>query len=68
MPLDDTSELLDLIYEAASVPELWPTVLDKLADIAGAAGTFLFTTDPKKTRMTSSESLQGLWQEMREGG
>lgn len=68
MPVDDTSELLDLIYEAASVPELWPTVLDKLADIAGGAGTFLFTTDPKKTRMTSSESLQGLWQEMREGG
>ncbi len=30
--------LTDLIYEAAVLPEFWPTVLDRLAQIAGAQG------------------------------
>jgi DNA-binding CsgD family transcriptional regulator len=35
-------ELIDRIYEAAVVPELWPPVLDRLAYRVEAAGTFLF--------------------------
>lgn len=34
MPVDET--LLDRIYEAASVPERWPEVLEALAAVAGA--------------------------------
>ena len=34
MPVDET--LLDRIYEAASVPERWPDVLESLAQVAGA--------------------------------
>ena len=68
MSLEDSSPLLDCIYEAASVPELWPVVLDKLAGVAGGVGTFLFTADPRTVRMTSSESLRQLWIDNLEGG
>ena len=71
MSLDNTSELLDQVYEAAAIPEKWPEVLDSLAKIIGAAGTVLLTTDPKTLRWTSSgqvrqlvvESLEGNWHE-----
>jgi DNA-binding CsgD family transcriptional regulator len=60
MSSNDSAELLDLIYEAAAVPEIWPVVLDRLADLAGAVGTFLITTDPRNFRWTSSESVRQL--------
>lgn len=58
---------LDLLYEAAAVPELWPNVLDQLAVFAGGVGTFLITADPKTIRWTSSESLRTLGLEILEG-
>ncbi|MEA2915853.1 MAG: hypothetical protein QOJ15_7934 [Bradyrhizobium sp.] len=60
MLLGESGQLLDLIYEAAAVPEMWPAVLDSLAKIAGAAGTFLITADPRTIRWTSSDSLRQL--------
>jgi DNA-binding CsgD family transcriptional regulator len=36
-------DLLDSIYQAAVVPAEWPEVLDRLAGIADAEGTLLFT-------------------------
>jgi hypothetical protein len=38
--------ILDLIYEAASVPEMWTGVLIKLADLSQSKGTSLFCFDP----------------------
>jgi hypothetical protein len=35
MSVAESEQLLDLIYEAAAIPELWPSVLDSLARIAG---------------------------------
>jgi DNA-binding CsgD family transcriptional regulator len=60
MPSSETVPLLDLIYEAAAMPDLWPAVLDRMAEIAGGTGTFLITTDPSTLRWTSSESVKQL--------
>ena len=48
MPLEESGQLLDLIYEAAAVPDMWPAVLDSLAEMAGGVGTFLITTDTRR--------------------
>ena len=37
--------LVDRIYECAALPQLWPDVLDELAQIAGARGGVLFAAD-----------------------
>ncbi|HLI99065.1 MAG TPA: hypothetical protein VKT76_05065, partial [Bradyrhizobium sp.] len=68
MSLDVTNELVDLIYEAAAIPEKWPVVLDGLAEMTGSIGTFLITTDPKNFRWTSSESVRQLGLDILEGG
>jgi DNA-binding CsgD family transcriptional regulator len=67
MAADEASELLDHIYEAAAVPDKWPDVLDRLAHMAGAVGTFLLTTDPQNMRWTSSESVKELGNDFLEG-
>ncbi len=41
-------ELVDLIYEAAVVPEQWPVVLDRLARLADADAGILFTDGLQK--------------------
>jgi DNA-binding CsgD family transcriptional regulator len=68
MELEEDSPLLDLIYEAAAVPEMWPAVLDRLASLAGGVGTFLITTDPHNFRWTSSESVRQLGLDFLSGG
>ncbi len=35
--------LVDQIYEAAVIPEQWPTVLDRISSVADGAGGILFT-------------------------
>src|SRR5262245_45961555 len=40
--------IIDDIYEAAMLPELWPVVLDRLAKAANAAGGVLFAVDALK--------------------
>jgi hypothetical protein len=37
------AELLDLIYEAGAVPELWPDVLAALAQLLKAQGALVLT-------------------------
>jgi hypothetical protein len=39
------SQLIDRIYECSFAPELWPGVLDELAEIAGARGGVFFAAD-----------------------
>jgi hypothetical protein len=60
MPSSENVPLLDLVYEAAAMPDLWPAVLDRMAKLAGGTGTFLITTDPRTLRWTSSESVKQL--------
>lgn len=68
MSVGKTEQLLDLIYEAAAVPELWPNVLDSLAQIAGAVGTFLIASNSRDFRWTSSDSVRQLGHDFIAGG
>lgn len=52
--LDET--LLGDIYEAAHIPEAWPSLLDRLSQMTGAWGGMLFTATPEATRWTASEA------------
>jgi DNA-binding CsgD family transcriptional regulator len=44
----DDETLVDAVYEAAIIPELWPETLKQLSSAAGAYGTCLFTTNFKQ--------------------
>jgi DNA-binding CsgD family transcriptional regulator len=53
--------LIDLIYEAAFVPELWPKVLDDIAALSGSAsGATLAITNQMPVRKAGSETLDQL--------
>ena len=49
-------ELIDRIYECAVVPELWPDVLDELAQITDSIGGMLFSAR-KAVNWTASENV-----------
>ncbi|MBV8795463.1 MAG: LuxR family transcriptional regulator [Hyphomicrobiales bacterium] len=52
---------MDLIYEAAVIPELWPSTLDALAERAGCVGGILYTADLRQVfKWTSSEATRPL--------
>ncbi|MCP1535491.1 helix-turn-helix transcriptional regulator [Methylorubrum extorquens] len=53
MPGPDDS-LIDTIYEAAHIPELWPVLLDRLSELTDAWGGMLFTATPEATRWVAS--------------
>src|ERR1700733_15364104 len=67
MPLDESDQLLDLIYEAAAVPDMGPAVLDSVANMVGGAGAFLVPADPKTWRWTSSESVRQFGLDFQQG-
>jgi DNA-binding CsgD family transcriptional regulator len=46
--------LIDTIYEAAHIPELWPTLLDRLSERTDAWGGMLFTATSEATRWIAS--------------
>jgi DNA-binding CsgD family transcriptional regulator len=56
--LDDFHDgIVDRIYEASVVPELWTGVIDELAAIAECAGTIFLAVDPSQSiRWIASES------------
>jgi DNA-binding CsgD family transcriptional regulator len=54
----DCADLIDLIYEAAVVPEHWTSVLDGMAVIAEGEGTMLFATRPDATQWTCSPAIR----------
>lgn len=58
----------DHIYEAALVPEHWPTALETLAKVGGAQGTVLFSVTEWQTNWTASTSLLPTMQEFVEQG
>lgn len=57
-----STELIDRIYECAVVPELWPSILDELADLTEARGGLLFAAR-KQLCWTASESVQDIFVE-----
>ena len=55
--MDGTVSLVDHIYEAALIPDRWPSVLDEIAALCDAPGGLIIVTTPDHLRWTGSESL-----------
>lgn len=54
----DFEGIVDSIYEAAAIPELWPGVLDRIGRQIGMHGGTLFAVDPDMAvRWSTSEAL-----------
>ena len=62
------SELIDRIYESAFVPELWPDVLDGLAQLSDSHGGLLFSARDRVLKWTSSANLNGVFRSYVEDG
>lgn len=56
----DYSGSIDLIYEAAFVPDNWGKVLDRMARDIGAEGTVLFNSRAASTRWLASDGIMDL--------
>lgn len=66
--MDSLNALIDEIYEAAAVPELWPAVLANISTIPGAVGGALFATDMRNTNWIASDSIRDRFERfIREG-
>jgi len=60
--------LIDLIYEAAFVPELWPPLLGRISRMSEGAGGILFTTNVNGVRWTASPDIHPLFEEFLRDG
>lgn len=73
-----TEAIVDMIYEAALVPELWPHVLDQLASLSDTEGGALFSIPSQSwkqsrqnepaLRWICSGSVEGLWRDYARDG
>lgn len=55
------ADLIDRIYECSFVPELWPGVLDEVAQVAESSGGLLFAVRDKVLNWTSSSALNDIF-------
>lgn len=53
MTLDDYSDLVGCIYDAALDPQLWPQTLERIAGAVGANAAGLMLTDPIRQRLAN---------------
>lgn len=60
--------LVDRIHEVSFAPELWPDVLDDLAQLAEARGGALYASNAKGLRWTASPGLHDLVSAYASGG
>jgi len=51
------TDLIDRIYECAFVPDLWPAVLDELAELTDSRGGLLFSARDRVLKWTASDNL-----------
>jgi DNA-binding CsgD family transcriptional regulator len=63
-----TEELIDKVYEAAVVPELWHTVLDEVARRVDSIGGLLFTANSQHTNWVGSSIIGPLYRDFVEDG
>jgi DNA-binding CsgD family transcriptional regulator len=64
----EDDDLVDRIYEAGAVPDLWPNVLETLGKISRVAGTVLFAVRGETAHWTASPSLVDMSRGYFEGG
>lgn len=60
--------LIDDIYEAGASPEIWPSLLDRLAALHGARGAVLFHASVTDSAMIVSPRIQGFVDDYYRGG
>lgn len=60
--------LLGDIYEAAHIPESWPSLLDRLSQLTEAWGGMLFTATPETTRWTASQATTAFFDQFLANG
>jgi hypothetical protein len=64
-----TEDLIDKVYEAAVVPELWDTVLDNVASrIGSVGGLLLFTANSQRTALVGSSIMRPVYADFIEAG
>lgn len=64
----DLEDLIDRVYEAAAVPELWPATLSAIGRFGGGGGALLFTSHGQDFRYVASPELEGYMAEFMAGG
>ena len=62
------TELIDRIYECAFVPDLWPGVLDGLAELTDSRGGVLFSARDRVLKWSASENLDDIFRSYVEDG
>jgi DNA-binding CsgD family transcriptional regulator len=62
------NELIDRIYECSFVPEMWPGVLDGLAQLSDSRGGVLFSARERVLKWAASEKLDGIFRSYVEDG
>jgi DNA-binding CsgD family transcriptional regulator len=55
------TDLVDRIYECSVLPDLWPGVLDELAELTGSRGGLLFSARDRVLNWTASEDLSDIF-------
>lgn len=61
-------DLVDRVYEAAAVPELWSSTLSEIGKFGGGGGALLFTSQGQDFRYVASPELEGYMAEFMAGG
>lgn len=64
----EDDDLVDRIYEAGAVPDLWPDVLEELGQLSRVAGTVLFAVRGEAAHWTASPGLHEMSRGYFEGG
>lgn len=61
-------DLIDRIYECSVLPDLWPAVLDDLAELTDSRGGLLFSARDRVLNWTASENLGDIFRSYIEDG
>lgn len=65
---DGGDALIEMIYEAGLMPELWPVTLDRLANALGARGALFMMQSGGSERWTASTRLEPVMQDFVDQG
>ncbi|GAU86500.1 DNA-binding HTH domain-containing proteins [Bosea sp. BIWAKO-01] len=65
---NEFGDAVAMLYEAAAVPEVWPTAIARLAEIAGCTGGLLFVHSGQGTNWVASKEFSPVFQRFLDQG